>query len=133
MTRYKQQPLFVSGPSRLHVHGVDQRHVSNEAIAGDGATLTALGHTARRIDQTGTLIADRPLDLEAQRQAVEQAMDGQPGELADDLGRRFPAMVLLRFETDPIHRIGPRWAMNYRASYTQVGPPEVMQVSGGEA
>jgi hypothetical protein len=130
MTRYKNQPLFVSGPSQLHAHGIEQRHVARDTPGEDGAALITLGQTARRIDQTGTLLADTIADLEAQRSAIEAAMDGEPGELIDDLDRRFVDMVLLRFMPGPIRRIGPRLAVDYTASYSQVGSPTT---TGGAA
>lgn len=121
MSSFRGGNLFGSGPHRFDVHGRSQRHQLDQAPAADGATVTALGRTARRVDQSGELRADDVAGLEAQAAAIEAAADGVAGVLIDDLGRAWPAMVLVTFERGRARRVGGRLVMDYSAAYVQVG------------
>lgn len=120
MSSYRGMDLFGSGPHRFVVRGVAQRTVSHASPGVDGERITPMGRSNRRIDQTGTLIGHDVASLEAQREAIELAMDGRPGELADDVGRTHDGVVMLVFDAEPVRRIGPRLAMDYQVRYAQV-------------
>jgi hypothetical protein len=122
MSSYNGNDLFGSGTHRFVVHGVEQRHAEHELPAVDGARITPLGKSARRIDQTGVLVADDLEGMFAQRDAIEAAMDGQPAELIDDRGRPHRDVVMLVFDCGAIRRLGPRLAMDYTVRYAQVEP-----------
>ncbi len=122
MSSFKQQDLFGSGPHRFAVGGLAERHELAEHPNADGATVTPLGRGARRIEQTGTLIADDPAALQAQFEAIEQAMDGASGELIDDVGRTHSGLLMISFDPDPMRRVGPRWAADYQVKYLQAQP-----------
>lgn len=117
MTRYKNLNLFSSGPHRITDRGPEQRHLAHAPPGADGAVITTTGHEPRRFDQTGTLLADDPADLQAQLDAIEAAMDGRSGPLVDDLGRTHEHTLMTRFEPGPIHRRGGRFAVDYTATY----------------
>ncbi len=122
MSSYRGIDLFGSGPHRFVVRGIEQRAVSHVAPGVDGERITPMGRSNRRIDQSGTLVGDDIASLEAQRGAIESAMDGQPGDLVDDVGRTHERVVMLVFDTEQVRRIGPRLAMDYQVRYAQVQP-----------
>ncbi len=122
MSSYKQQNLFGSGPHRFAAHGRSLRLAEHETPGVDGAAVTSLGRSTRRIDQTGSLIADDLAGLQNQLDAVEAAMDGTAGSLIDESGRSFDGVLLVRFAPGEIHRLGPRLAVDYQARYVQVNP-----------
>jgi len=117
MSRFKDQDLFGSGPHAFLVHGLEQRHAAHAPPGADGAVVTTLGRSPRRIEQTGTLFGDDLADLQAQLDAIEAAMDGQPGALVDDRGRTHGAVVMLRFAPGAVRRRGARLAVDYEADY----------------
>ena len=119
MSSYKAMNLFASGPHRFVVHGRSQRHVVHEAPDADGAAITTLGLAGRRIDQFGSLAADDLAGLQAQLDAIEAAMDGEAGDLVDDLGRTHGNVLLLQFAPGEIGRLGPRLVVDYTARYAQ--------------
>jgi len=120
MSSYKSQDLFGSGPHRFVAQGRSLRLAEHEAAGADGAAIASLGRTARRIEQTGTLLADDLAGLQNQIDAIESAMDGQVGELVGDAGRAWRDVMLIAFSPGEMHRIGPRLAVDYRANYVQV-------------
>ena len=122
MSSFKQQNLFGSGPHRFAVGGLAERHQVSEQPGADGATVTPLGRGPRRIEQTGTLIADDPAALQRQFDAIEGAMDGLSGELLDDVGRVHSAVLMVAFDVRPMRRVGLRWAADYQAKYLQPQP-----------
>jgi len=95
---------------------------SHTQPGADGVRLTTSGRTGRRIDQTGTLLADTAEQMQQQLDAIEAAMDGQPAELIDDLYRVFSGVVMLAFDPQPIRRVGLRLAVDYLIEYQQVQP-----------
>ena len=119
MSTYKSQNLFASGPHTFHVRGRSLRYETIEQPGADGAEVVPLGRTALRIEQTGTLAADRIDDLQARLDAIEAAMDGAAGELVDDRRRAWPRMVLIHFDPAPIRRLGLRLLVDYSAAYVQ--------------
>lgn len=122
MSSYRGKDLFGSGPHRFAIGGVAQRTAEHVSPGVDGARRTPLGKSARPIEQTGTLLADDVASLDAQRHAIEVELDGRTGDLVDDLGRAHGGVVMLALDTDPIRRVGPRYALDYRVRYEQVQP-----------
>ena len=120
MSSFDQQNLFASGPHRIHVGGLSLRHVLQLTPDQRGVRLSSGGRSGRAITQVGDLIADDLTQLTALTDAIEAKLDGQAAELVDDLGRRWPATVMLSFEPGPVRRLGPRWAVSYRINYLQV-------------
>ena len=119
---YRGLDLFGSGPCRVVVHGRSQRHAAHERPGFDGATITTLGRTARRIEQTGALVGDTIGQLQSQLDAIEAAMDGEPGELVDPYGRTHAEALMIRFEPGEIARHGPRLTVDYTIDYLVGGP-----------
>ena len=121
MSSFGGEDLFGSGPHRFVVGGVSQRHEEHASPGRDGARLTVLGKTGRRIEHRGTLLDDGAAGLEAQRAAIEAAMTGEPRTLVDELGRTWSGVVMLSFEPGRVRRLGQRWAVDYTIEYAQVG------------
>lgn len=122
MSSYKDTELFASGPHRFVVGGLAQRTVERSLPGADGIRLSAMGRTGRTITQTGTLVADHVAGLDAQIAAIEAALDGEPGELVDDLSRRWSDVVMLEFAPEGVTRVGARLAIDYTIRYSQVRP-----------
>ncbi len=120
MPRFNNQNLFATGPALLHVGGRSLRHVIHQSPHRDGVALTAQGQSGRSITQRGDLMGDDPASVDAQRQSIEAALDGQAHDLDDDIGRRWTNVVMLSFEPGPVRRAGTRWAMSYRVTYLQL-------------
>ncbi|MBI1373911.1 MAG: hypothetical protein GC159_14405 [Phycisphaera sp.] len=120
MSSFNGQDLFGSGPHRFVVHGVSMRHATHESPGTDGVRLTAMGHTARRVDQYGTLTADDVATMQQRLDAIEAAIDGEPAELVDDLARVWSNIVMLEFHPKAIRRVGVRLAADYVIHYVQV-------------
>lgn len=120
MSRYKDQDLFGSGPHEFHMHGLSQRHASHEQPGADGARLTTLGFGARKIEATGTLLADYAVEMNQQVDVIEAAMDDQPGTLIDDQDRQFDDVVLIAFRPEIVRRAGVRLSLEYQADFMQV-------------
>lgn len=122
MSSYKGNNLFASGPHRFEIGGVAQRTVERALPGADGVRLSAMGRTGRSITQMGTLIADDIAGLDALTAAIESSLDGESGELIDDLSRRWTDVVMLAFEPEHTRRIGVRLAVDYTIRYSQVRP-----------
>lgn len=120
MSRYRDQDLFGSGPHRFVVHGRAMRLVEHDLAGADGVKAAALGRTARRIDQTGTLVADDLAGLQSLMDAMESVIDGATGTLLTDTGQSLANVMMVEFEPGSIYRIGPRLAVDYQIQYTQV-------------
>ena len=120
MSRYKDQDLFGSGPHAFHMHGLSQRHASHEQPGADGARLTMLGYRARKIELTGTLLADTAGQMNQQVDVIEAAMDDQPGTLIDDQDRQFDDVILIAFRPEIVRRAGARLSLEYQADFMQV-------------
>ena len=120
MSSYRSINLFGSGPHRFHVGGLTQRTAERSLTGADGVRLIARGRTGRAITQTGTLIDDDLAGLNAQADAIEAVLDGNPGDLVDDLSRTWSHIVMLGFEPGPVRRIGVRLGMDYTVRYSQV-------------
>jgi phage protein U len=82
--------------------------------------MTVLGRTGRRIEQRGTLLDDDAAGLEAQLEAIEAAMTGEPRTLVDDLGHSWWSVVMVALDRGAVRRLGPRWAVDYTVRYVQV-------------
>ena len=119
MSSFGGENLFGSGPHRVVVGGVSQRHEVHETPGADGVRITALGRTGRTIEQSGTLVADDAAALREQTGAIEAAMDGRAAELVDEMGRAWPNAVMLAFRPGPVRRVGPRVAVDYTVRYAQ--------------
>jgi hypothetical protein len=122
MSSFKGLDLFGSGPHAFRVHGVGLREATEALPGADGVRVTALGVGPRRIDQAGRLFADRVDELQAQLDRIEAAMDGEAGELVDDLGRRFDHVLMLAFDPGPVRRAAARLSASYQVRYLQVQP-----------
>lgn len=120
MSRFGGEDLFGSGAHGFHVGGVEQRRVRHAEAGADGAALTVLGKGSRRIEQEGTLLADDVGGLAEQVTRIEAVMDGRKAELVDDAGRRWPNVMMLKFEPGAIRRKGARLAVDYRVQWEQV-------------
>lgn len=122
MSSYKGNTLFASGPHRFTIGGIAQRTAERSLPGADGVRLSAMGKTGRTITQRGTLIADDIDALDAQSMAIEASLDGEPGELIDDLSRRWADVVMLEFAPERTRRVGARLAVDYTIRYSQVRP-----------
>ncbi len=120
MSSFNNQNLFSSGPHAFHVHGLSQRHASDESPGSDGVGLTALGRTGRTIEQSGTLTADTVADLQKQLDAIEAAMDGRAATLVDHLDRPWENVVMIEFHPGPVRRVGLKLVVEYTIRYVQV-------------
>ena len=120
MSSYGDENLFGTGPHTFDVGPASLRHSLDEASGWDGAAVQSGGQQARRITQRGTLLGDTVEAIEAQRDAIQAVMDGQPRELIDDLGRRWDAVVLVDFQPEALAPVGTRWRLDYAAEYVQV-------------
>ena len=122
MSSFKAIDLFGSGPHGFLVHGRSLRHATHEPVGADGVHLAAQGRSGRRIEQTGTLVADDIAPLQSQVDAIESAMDGVAGQLVDDRGRIHADVLMIRFQPGAIRRIGTRVGLDYRIEYIQAQP-----------
>jgi len=100
MSSFNGQNLFASGPHRFVVHGLTLRHATHESPGADGARVTALGRSARRIDQHGTLTADDIAAMQQRLDAIEYLMQHE-----FELASHQDLTILLR---DPVDATGPR-------------------------
>lgn len=120
MVTFDNEPLFGSGAARFKAGPVKLRHTVQHPPGSLGVRLDHQGTEARRIDQSGVLIADTAGGIQAQIDAIENKIDGLPHILADSVGRVWSDTVLLAFDTDPLERVGARWKAGYRVEYLQV-------------
>ena len=120
MSLYRGMDLFGSGPHSFVVRGREQRVAGHVGPGVDGERVTGLGRTGRRIDQRGTLWADDVSAMESLRDRIESVMDGETGQLVDDLERVHEGVVMLGFEAEAVRRVGVRLAMDYAVRYLQV-------------
>lgn len=120
MIRLDGQELFASGPAGL-LPGPQARELRQRGLAGlDGLVVVDLGRRGREITQTGRLQADTLESLQDQFAAIEAFADGNEHSLEDDLGRRFPRVLLESFQlTTPIQR-GRGYFCDYRAQYREL-------------
>lgn len=122
MSTFDGQDLFAGGPVTTHVGGLMQRHELHELPGADGAKLTALGATARRIEQRGTLIADDPASLRQRMARIEAMLDGRVAALVDEHGATWPGTVMLAVAPSRMRRTGARWAADCTITYVQTHP-----------
>ncbi|MEM6852959.1 MAG: hypothetical protein AAF911_06255 [Planctomycetota bacterium] len=122
MITYDGQPLFDSGPARLHVGGLALRTAEQPAPYADGTNLVGHGREARPITQTGTLLADDVASMSALMDAIEDQVDGVARTLTDEDGRPWDHTVMLRFTPGRIASVGPRCRVDYTIDYLQVKP-----------
>lgn len=122
MSRYRDMDLFGSGPHQFVVHGLTMRLAEHELAGTDGVKASALGRSARRVDHTGTLIADDLAGLDALIGSIESAIDGQSGLLEMSDGRTLSNVMMVQFDPGAMYRHGPRLAVDYQIHYTQVQP-----------
>jgi hypothetical protein len=120
MSSFASKNLFASADHGFHVHGASQRLAEHDQPGVNGTRLTGLGRSARRIEQTGLLIADDLASLQQQLDAIEAMVDGAAYTLVDHLGRSYPNVMMVRFEPGPIERLGSRLAVGYHIDYQQV-------------
>ncbi|MCC7408775.1 MAG: hypothetical protein IT442_11935 [Phycisphaeraceae bacterium] len=116
------EALFESGGFRVRAGEMKLRHAVAEMPGGDGGRVEALGREVREIEQEGELRADTLVELRGLISAIEERVDGVERELVDELGERWPGVVLVGFEAREPVRLGPRWKVDYRAKYVQVRP-----------
>ena len=119
MVTFDNQPLFAPGTSRFQIGPVELRHAVQHMPGSLGARIDAQGTEARRIIQTGVLIADDPVALQARVDAVRQKLDGRTHTLVDNLGRTWPDTVMIRLDAENYARVGARWKAIYRVEYMQ--------------
>jgi hypothetical protein len=120
MVEVDGEALFASGPSRLIAGGLDVQQARQPAVTGDGVHVAHQGTGGRTIRQRGTLIGDDVDELAAQRAAIEAKLDGARHVLTDEAGRRWDAVMMLRFEPAEVKRVGARWKVDYEVTYLQV-------------
>ena len=120
MVTFDNQPLFEPGTSRFQIGPTQLRHTVQDMPGSLGARIDAQGTEARRIIQTGVLVADDPVALQARIDAVRQKLDGRAYTLIDNLGRSWPDTVMTRLDAEAFVRIGARWKVGYRVEYLQV-------------
>ena len=122
MSSFGGESLFDSGPHRFLVGGLSLRHTLHDAIGGAGVGLSPQGHRAREITQTGELLGDSRDALHDLMVGIEGKLDGQARQLVDELGRTWRDTVMLRFDSGPMARLGPRFRVAYKIEYLQLTP-----------
>ena len=122
MSTFDGQNLFASGPHTFQVGGLSLRHVLQETPGSRGVRLSAQGQHGRSITQLGQLLADNPAAMQAQMEAIEAMLDGQPRTLVDDTDRSWPHTVMLAYEPKTMRRLGSRWWVAYQVTYVQLKP-----------
>lgn len=122
MATFDNESLFDSGTVRFKIGPVKLRHAIQHAPGSIGAMLDNQGLEARRIVQSGKLVADTPVALQGLADAIRAKLDGRSYTLVDNLGRAWSDTAMIEFEMDPFTRIGARWKSAYRITYLQVIP-----------
>lgn len=119
MSLFDGNDLFSSGPHRFQIGGLSLRHVLHGTPQSQGVHITATGRHGRSIHQTGTLVADSPTQMTAQRTAIESKLDGRAVTLVDGQDRAWPNTVMLSFEPEQLTRAGNRYKLDYQVHYLQ--------------
>ncbi|MCK4874169.1 MAG: hypothetical protein KAS72_15710 [Phycisphaerales bacterium] len=121
MSSYDGEDLFSSGPHRFTAASTRMRVHEAEAPGVDGARLVMLGRGAKRIVQTGRLVADTTDDLLDLRDAITQRCDGRAAVLVDSRGCTHEHMVIERFDTAERVDVGRVASLGYEISYVEAG------------
>ena len=122
MITFDGEPLFGSEAAKIKIGPVKLRHAVQQSPGSRGMRIDHQGAEARRINQSGVLVADSPGGLQLQVGFIESKIDGLAYTLVDGFGRVWSNAVLIEFDVEPFERVGARWKAAYRAEYLQVIP-----------
>lgn len=121
MSSYDGEDLFSSGPYRFALPRTQLRAEETTALGVDGARLTFMGRSAKRIKQTGRLIAADAAAVLALRDEIGVRCDGRAAELIDANGQAHPNMMIVRFDTADRIDVGRVASLAYEIEYVEAG------------
>lgn len=121
MITFDGQALFTDGPARVTPGPLASRDAVADAPGAIGASLVSQGVSPRSLTQHGTLLADTAADLQAVIDAIQQRV-GTSATLIDQHSKAWPECVMRSVSTQPIQRLGPRYAAAYDITYLQTHP-----------
>ncbi|MEM7680937.1 MAG: hypothetical protein AAF288_03180 [Planctomycetota bacterium] len=115
--------LFSSGPAALAPPTTEPRLALHPVARGHGQPATPQGLEPQTLNQTGQLRADTQQELETITANIANIADGQTENLIDHrTNRTYPHTLIESFSPGPAHRLGPRWARDYRIQYRVLQP-----------
>ena len=122
MVTFDNEDLFESGTARFQIGPIRLRHTIKYTLGSIGGQLNSQGTEVREINQSGELIADDALKLQARVDAIRNKLDGLSHTLVDNLGRIWSDTVMIEVQAEVFTRVGMRVKTAYRIEYLQVAP-----------
>jgi len=119
MSSYDGLNLFGSGVHRFCVSVFSVRAIEQCAPGLDGARVCVLGRNAKRIMQTGRLVASSLPELNLLIDDIDAVMDGRVATLVDDLDVTHESMVLVRFDRKGSVVAGRLVSVEYEVEYVE--------------
>lgn len=122
MITFNGLELFSSGPSAIDPGPLESRDALADSPGAIGTSVITQGTSPRRLAQRGTLVADNADAMQALLDAIQSQVGTGTATLTDQHGKAWADCLMQRFETEALHRLGPRYAADYEITYLQTNP-----------